>query len=109
MGWIRSKGFLLVSASVLLVVVGLLAFGEQAQARRGHYHLDGGRGWGLPSAVSLDASHVQPRQPLQSKLVITFDQSEGIAETFIHLSEASLPQSLTPLVWFRLRPPPFAS
>jgi hypothetical protein len=108
-GWIRSRQFLLVSASALLVVVGLLAFGEQAQARRGHYHLDGGRGWGLPSAVSLDASHAQPRQPLQSKLVVTFDRSEDITETFIYLSEASLPQNLTPLIWFRLRPPPLAS
>ncbi|MGH9326042.1 MAG: hypothetical protein ACRD2B_05060 [Terriglobia bacterium] len=97
---------LVVTASALLVIVGLLAFGEQA--RRGHYHLDGGRGWDLPPATSLDAGHIQLYHPVSPRPVISFDLNEPLPAAFLETIELPIPKLATPHIWFGLRSPPAA-
>jgi hypothetical protein len=101
---LRSSRLIAVGASTLVMVVCLLSFGEMA--RRGHYHLDGARGWDLPSPVSLKAA----QSPLYSvrlpqvvaKVVQQLFCTERVLAFLIppHV----LPD--TTWVWFGLRPPP---
>lgn len=102
----KSRRLLFVGASTLLVIVGLLAFGEQA--RHGHYHLDGGRGWDLPPATSLDAGHFHVQHAINPKIILLFNQNEGAPVAFVLPLETPLFKRTTPLIWFRLRPPPQA-
>ena len=53
------RAFIRLTALSLLVIVSILAFGEQA--RRCRYHFDGGRGWDLPQASSKDLSRPRLR------------------------------------------------
>lgn len=84
----------------------MLAFGEQA--RHGHYHLDGGRGWDLPPATSLDTGHAQLYHPIAPRMVVLFDQREAAPVAFLEAVELPLPKPATPLIWFDLRSPPAA-
>jgi hypothetical protein len=103
---IKSKGLLLFGAGALVVIVGLLAFGEQAQ--HGEYHLDGGRGWDLPSVTALDAGHVRLCHVMRPRIVITLEQREGATEAFVPALEVPLPRPAQSLAWFKWLPPPQA-
>lgn len=89
---------------MLLVIVCLLSFGEQA--RHGRYHLDGGRGWDLPPATSLDISHIQLYHPISPQPVISFALNEAAPAAFLDTAELPLPKTATPDTWFGLRSPP---
>jgi hypothetical protein len=101
---LRSNRFLVVGACGLLIIVGLLSFGEMV--RRGHYHLDGSRGWDLPAPVSLDAGHFQlPSVPVP-QIVLRVVQHLNPSERLVALSEIPSFIPDTPWVWLGLRPPP---
>ncbi|MGH9452265.1 MAG: hypothetical protein ACRD11_17290 [Terriglobia bacterium] len=103
---IRPRRFLLIGACALLVIVGLMSFGEFA--RRGHYHLDHARGWDLPATASLDVSHIHLPVLVRPRAAVTFDREGTAVHTFVLPFEAPARESATLRVWFRLRPPPQA-
>lgn len=96
----------MIGAALMFMIVGLLAFGEMA--RRGHYHLDGGRGWDLPQASSLDMSHVRVPPAPVILAAIRVLQHLYSPEQRIILSDVPSVNPDTPGMWFGLRAPPQA-
>lgn len=96
--------YFIITASTLLVVVCLLAFGEQA--RHGRYHLDGGRGWDLPAASAFDAGHIQLSRPVAPQLVTLKAADEVPRSHTVIATKIPLPKSPLMAVWFGLRSPP---
>jgi hypothetical protein len=92
------------STGLLIVIVGLLAFGEMA--RRGRYHLDGGRGWDLPAPVSVDTGHSQLPSVRLPHVVVEVVQHLFVAESLVPLIVSPFSNQDTAWVWLGLRPPP---
>ncbi len=90
----------------MLVIVALLSFGEMA--RRGHYHLDHGRGWDLPAPVSLDWAYPQLASARIPPVVIDVVQRLRAKEHLAVLPQARPSALEAPWVWLGLRPPPEA-
>ncbi|HTV53324.1 MAG TPA: hypothetical protein VMI06_00240 [Terriglobia bacterium] len=101
---LRFSRLITLGASALVVVVCLLSFGEMA--RRGHYHLDGSRGWDLPSPVSVKAAQFPLHSVRLPQVVVRVVQHLSCTE---RLSALLMPPPVLPdttWVWFGLRPPP---
>jgi hypothetical protein len=88
----------------MFMVVGLLAFGEMV--RRGRYHLDGGRGWDLPQACSLDMSHVRLPLAPAAQAAIRVTQHPYSPEQLIVLWDVPSLSPDRPGLWFGFRAPP---
>ncbi|MGH9357278.1 MAG: hypothetical protein ACRD10_14220 [Terriglobia bacterium] len=88
----------------LLVVVGLLAFGEQA--RHGRYHLDGGRGWDLPAPTSIDVGHVQFHPIIRPNISVVIDHNASPVADRVLPAEISSLQVVKSTIGVKRRPPP---
>jgi len=102
--WKQSRIVFFAGVAALLVIVGLLAFGEEA--RQGRYHLDGGRGWDLPTASSIDVSPVHFYPAIRPKISIVVDRNTISTADRVLPSEVHIPRFVTSTIAVKRRPPP---
>ncbi|MGH9375582.1 MAG: hypothetical protein ACRD1J_05395 [Terriglobia bacterium] len=100
----KSRTLFFASVAALLVVVGLLAFGEEA--RHGRYHLDGGRGWDLPAPTSVDFAHVQFHPVIRPKVTTVVGRNIQPTTERALPTEVSSLQLATSTISVKRRPPP---
>jgi hypothetical protein len=102
----RSSPLLFAGAATLLLMVGLMSFGERA--RQFHYHIDGGRGWDLPPSLSFDTGHAQVHIVVEPATSVMFEHHEVLVSILVLRLKAPVPKSASLGTWYRLRPPPQA-